>query len=102
VSWTAPDPLRLHAAFTAHGERAEIDFDIHGSGRLDSVVMPRWGNPGSSDFRYVNFGGFVDEEGAFGGYTIPVRLRIGWRPPNSGFDLEGEFFRCIVDDAAWR
>ena len=40
--------------------------------------MPRWGNPGGLKFDYYNCGGTVEEEATFGGYTIPVRMRVGW------------------------
>jgi hypothetical protein len=51
VLWTASDLSHVHAGFTAHGENAEIDYAIDESGRLDTVNMPRWGNPGGSEFR---------------------------------------------------
>jgi hypothetical protein len=71
-------------------------------GRLASVKMPRWGNPEGAEFHAVDFGGVAEEERTFGGYTIPMRLRIGWYFGNSRFESEGELFRVTVDDATYR
>lgn len=102
VSWTAPDAYHPHARFTAHNETAEIDYAIDENGRVESVNMPRWGNPGNAEFRYANFGGFVEQEATFSGHTIPTRLRVGWHFGTERFESEGEFFRVTVDDAAYR
>jgi hypothetical protein len=64
--------------------------------------MPRWGNPGGSTFGCANFGGFVEQEGSFSGYTIPIRMRVGWHFGSERFESEGEFFRVVIDDAAYR
>lgn len=102
VSWKAPDSSRAHANFTAHGEAAVIDFAIDTHGALQSVSMPRWGNPEGAAFRYATFGGFLEKEAAFGGYTIPTRLRVGWHFGTERFETEGEFFRAAIDSAAYR
>jgi len=41
-------------------------------------------------------------EGAFSGYTIPTRMRVGWHFGTPKFDTEGEFFRVVIDDAIYR
>lgn len=64
--------------------------------------MPHWGNPGGAEFGYEDFGGVVVEEGTFGDYTIPTRLRIGWYFGTDRFEPEGEFFRVTVDEATYR
>jgi hypothetical protein len=102
VSWTTSNVCHAHARFNAHGEAAEIDCAIDENGRLKTVNMPRWGNPGGGEFCYANFGGFVDQEHTFGGYTIPVRMRIGWHFGAEAFESEGEFFRVVIDDAVYR
>jgi hypothetical protein len=102
VSWSAPELLRPRARFTVQGEKAELALCIDGSGRLKSLKFPRWGNPGGGGFRYVDFGGLVEEEGTFGGYTIPTRLRVGWYFGTDRFEREGEFFRATIDSAEYR
>jgi hypothetical protein len=92
----------LHAGFVVQGERAKLDFTIDQAGRLKTFTLPRWGNPDSTEFRYVDFGGILEEEGTFGGYTIPTRLRIGWYFGSERFESEGEFFRATIDNAIYR
>lgn len=98
VSWTGSDRSHTHARFTAHNETAEIDYVIDNKGRLQSINMPRWGNSEGSTFRYANFGGFVEREGTFGGYTIPTSVRAGWHFGTDKFESSGEFFRVVLDD----
>ncbi|PYU63894.1 MAG: hypothetical protein DMG49_27585 [Acidobacteria bacterium] len=102
VSWTESGTSSPHARFNAHSETAEIDFLVDEIGRLKSVSMPRWGNPNGSEFRCTNFGGFVEQERRFGGYTIPTRMRVGWYFGSERFESEGEFYRVMIDDAAYR
>jgi hypothetical protein len=106
VSWTSTDssPLdsNLHSSFVVQGERAELDFTIDPTGRLKTFKLPRWGNPDDTEFRYVDFGGILEEEATFCGYTIPTRLRIGWYFGSERFESEGEFFRATIDDAIYR
>jgi hypothetical protein len=106
VSWASTDSSHLdsslHSSFVVQGERAELDFTIAQTGRLKTFKLPRWGNPEGAEFRYVDFGGIVEEEGTFCGYTIPTRLRIGWYFGTERFESEGEFFRATIDDAIYR
>jgi hypothetical protein len=102
VGWSSREPERIHASFTAHGENSRIDLKIDQNGVLKSTQMPRWGNFGGKEFREIDFGGFVEEEGQFGGYNVPVRLRIGWYPTGDGFEQGGEFFRVAIDSIEYR
>jgi hypothetical protein len=85
-----------------HGHSASLDLAVSEVGRLQSVSLPRWGNPAGGEFRFVPFGGLVEEEGTFDGYTIPVRLRVGWYFGTDRFAAAGEFFRVRIDDAVYR
>ncbi len=102
VSWTASDTFRPHARFTAHEEVADLKYLIDEEGRLRTVEMPRWGNPDGTKFGYTSFGGIVETERTFGGYTIPSRMRAGWYFDSDRFDSDGEFFRVTIDDAIYR
>ena len=64
--------------------------------------MPRWCNAGNRSFEYVAFGGTVEEERSFGGYTVPTRMSVGWHFGTERFESEGEFFRVTIDDAVFR
>lgn len=102
IAWTASGPSRFHASFTAHGDAAEIDYVTSENGALQSGSMPRWGNPDGGPFRLVNFGAVVEQEGHFGGFTIPTRVRAGWHFGTDRFERDGEFFRATIDDAIYR
>ena len=49
--------LPVPCEFHGHNEPAEVDYGIDQDGRLKTVSMPRWDNPGGADFRYANCGG---------------------------------------------
>jgi len=84
------------------GEIGELALAVDDQGALKSLSLSRWGNPGGADFHYVPFGGVVEQEGSFSGYTIPTRLRVGYYPGTERFEQDGEFFRCTVDEALYR
>ncbi len=101
VSWNTAGTC-LHAGFTAHGERAGIDYTVNAGGQLATVSMERWGNPEGGEFHYLPCGGFVEEESTFAGYTIPTRMRVGWHFGTDRFERQGEFFRVTIDEALYR
>lgn len=87
---------------TVAGETADITLGIDDVGRVNKLHLSRWGNPEGKEFRYVDFGGVVEEEGTFGGYTIPTRVRVGYYAGTERFETEGEFFRSSIDSARYR
>lgn len=102
VTWSSTEASHLHASFMAQGEQAELDLTIDQTGRLTSAKLPRWSNPDGTEHGYVDFGATVEEEGAFCGYTIPTRLRVGWYFGIERFESEGEFFRATIDHVIYR
>jgi hypothetical protein len=102
VAWTAVDDQRVQARFDVHGHPVAVTLTIDAHGRLESVQLPRWGDPGGGAFREARFGGFAEEERTVKGYTIPSRLRIGWYPGTEQFKTDGEFFRATVDTVTYR
>jgi hypothetical protein len=102
ISWSAPESGHAIARFAAHGEDAQLDLQIAGNGALQTVSMPRWGNPGGGPFRYHPFGGIIEAEREFSGYTIPVSVRVGWGFNGVAFEPGGEFFHATIDDAEYR
>ncbi len=101
VAWTTDDS-DLCAKFAAQGETATLLLTLDDRGQLKTLRLSRWGNPEGNEFHYADFGGIVEEEGTFDGYTIPTRLRIGWYFGTDQFASEGEFFRVTVDSALYR
>jgi hypothetical protein len=102
VAWTELEAGRIRAAFPVGGEASGLELAVGDQGDVDSILLQRWGNPGGGSFRYGAFGGLVEDEGTFDGYTIPSRLRIGWHFGSGRFEQEGEFFRVTVDRAVYR
>ena len=101
VEWSARDEAVAHARFAVDGLDADLELTLrHGS--LQSVALPRWGNPGGGRFREIEFGAVVEREATFGGYTIPARLRVGWYFGTDRFDSDGKFFHATIDDAVFR
>jgi hypothetical protein len=102
VSWTAHDSCHPDAHFKVRTDTQPLALTIDDKGGLKTLKLQRWGNPEGSEFHEANFGGVVEEEGMFGGYTIPTRVRIGWYFGTDRFEPDGEFFRATVDDAKYR
>ncbi|MEQ8995127.1 MAG: hypothetical protein RID53_01335 [Coleofasciculus sp. B1-GNL1-01] len=102
ISWTAPDTVHAHGNLTQFGERCNLILTVDHQGGLESVNLRRWGNPEGGEFHYENFGGVVEAEGTFGGYTIPTRLLGGWHFGSERFESEGAFFRVTIDQAIYR
>ena len=100
--WTAGENSSLRVDFPVLDNRMELSLNVIPDGRLQSFEFSRWDNPDNQGFRFVPFGGVVEEEGTFGGYTIPTRLRVGWYFGTNRFEKEGEFFRVTVDNAVYR
>jgi hypothetical protein len=102
VAWTASDALHPRAAMTLLGHAAQLEMTVGETGRLETIKTSRWGNPERGEFRSLDFGAVAEEEATFDGYTIPIRLRVGWHFVNGRFESDGEFFRGIIDDATFR
>lgn len=101
-AWNTVDSSRVVVKFTRQDEPAEIRLNIDKDARVQSVKMRRWCNPDGRGFRYEDFGAIVEQEAAFGGFTIPSRLRSGWYFGTDRFESEGEFIRVTIDEATYR
>ena len=101
VTWTANEGGVAHAHFDVGRVPADVAFALD-QGCLQFVALSRWGNPDGGAFRSIDFGAMVEQEATFGGYTIPVRLHVGWYFGTDRFEPEGEFFRVTIDDARYR
>jgi len=99
VSWFAPDSEHLTATFRGSQNAHSVELTIDPSGRVESLGVYRWGNPGGGPFRLEKFGGVIEAERTFSGFTIPSRVRVGWYFGSPRFESEGEFFRATIHDA---
>lgn len=92
----------LQPRLSLSGQRVGLTLHTSDQGQLDALRLERWGNPEGGEFHAVSFGGVVEQEGTFGGYTIPTRLRAGWYFGTDRFDSDGEFIRITLDQAVFR
>lgn len=101
VSWQE-SAEGLQVNFTSYDRPTALTFTTRPTGQLKTLSMQRWGNPTNSEFQLLPFGGIIEVEKTFDGYTIPSQVRIGWYFDSDRFEPEGEFFRAIVDHASFR
>lgn len=102
LNWEAPDGSHIVAHLPIFARTVPVTMTIGSRGEIEQSVMQRWGNPNGAPFAERPFGGLVEEERTFDGYTIPSRVRVGWYFGTERFEGEGEFFRCTIDDAAFK
>ncbi len=102
IIWTELNAAQVQATFTALGEPAKVMLTVSSQGVLEQIDVDRWGSLKGEAFHYSDFGGMVEDNGTFDGYTIPTRLRVGWFFGSERFESEGESFHCTIDDAIYR
>lgn len=78
VEWeqAGPDAARLRVP--SNGAVIVLEMLLHPNGAVKEISGARWSdaNPDKS-FRLQPFGGTIEQEGRFGGYTIPTRVQVG-------------------------
>jgi hypothetical protein len=80
VRWEALDDESARATIKIDEETITLDLFIEPYGRLREIRILRWGNQTEDGgYDYIPFGGQIQEERAFGGYTIPSKVGVGWR-----------------------
>ncbi|MFP4692268.1 MAG: DUF6920 family protein [Halothece sp.] len=100
VKWKALDEFEAEATLTRWGETTQLILNISPTGQLNSIRFQRWGHPQNNG--YGNFGGYLEQESSFSGYTIPTKVRVGWDFTGDHFQGEGEFFRATIDHAIYQ
>ena len=94
------DAESARATMKIGGETITLNLFIEPGGRLREIRILRWGNQTEDgSFGYIPFGGQIQEERAFGGFTIPSKVGVGWR---LGADRYFEFFRAQIENAVFR
>ncbi len=89
---------RVQASINGKSVESITDLGLAESGRLDTMSVNRWGNPDGGDYKMLTFGGTMEDEKTFGGYTIPTRMRVGWHYGTDSLE-KGEFFRAEITHA---
>jgi hypothetical protein len=100
VKWEASDDGSARATMKIGEETITLNLLVEPDGRLREIKILRWGNQTEDgNFGYIPFGGRIQEERSFGGYTIPSKVGVGWR---LGTDRYFEFFRAQIENADFR
>lgn len=99
VRWSSAGPDEATFEIDLFGRTTAVTLRLSPTGRVETIAFDRWGNPDGQPFGLYPFGGFVDEETTFGGFTIPSRLRLGWGFDGERFGADGESFRATIDAA---
>ncbi|MBD0390496.1 MAG: hypothetical protein ICV54_29360 [Nostoc sp. C3-bin3] len=100
VSWQAIDEKTIQASLKIDGEPVTLTLVIDTNGKLLKLSLPRWGeHTEDGSFAYIPFGGEVQKEHTFGGFTIPSQMSVGWW---FGTDRYSEFFRATIEQAEFR
>jgi hypothetical protein len=102
VTWSQESETQPRACLSCLGETTQLKLELNSQGGLESLRFARWGNPDGGEFGYGDFGGVVEAEETFEGYTVPTRLRIGWHAGTDRFETDGEFFRVVIDTIRYR
>ena len=93
------DDRRFVAVYPLDGEETRLKLTVDDEGRLLEGVLPRWGNQTETgEFAYIPFGGKVEEERTFDGYTIASGASVGWW---FGTERYREFFRVTLDRVSY-
>jgi Family of unknown function (DUF6544) len=100
VKWEALDDESTQTTIKIGEEMTTLTLFVEPEGRLREIRILRWGNQTEDgSFGYVPFGGQMQEERDFGGYTIPSKVSVGWR---LGTDRYFEFFRAQIEHTVFR
>lgn len=97
VVWQAISANNIQANFEIDSEPITLNLTIDRDGRLLSLSVARWGeNAEDKNWQYIPFGGKVEAEQTFGGYTIPSELNAGYW---FGTDRYWAFFQANIIEA---
>lgn len=95
VDWRAIDEHTIQASLKIDGEPITLTLVIDSNGKLLKFSLPRWGDRTSDGgWAYIPFGGEVQAERSFDGYTIPSQVSAGW---GYGTDSYFESFRTAIE-----
>lgn len=99
IRWESVDDETVKAALSIDGEEFTLTLTVAEDGAPERVRLNRWGDmAGDGHFEEISFGAEFSGENSFGGYTVPTKISVGWRP---GTDQYLEFFRAEVTSAVF-
>ncbi len=94
VNWQEIDDNTIQANFDIDGEPVKLTMVIDADGKFLQVSLPRWGDQTETgEHEYIPFGGEVEGESTFNGFTIPSQIAVGWW---LGTEKYSEFFHATI------
>jgi hypothetical protein len=100
VHWEEVDQSRARFSMTAGGETVVATITVTPDGSLRHVSAMRWHDgTNTAEAGYVRFDVELDNDRTFQGYTLPTRIRAGWR---LGEHDEYPFFWAELSEAVFR
>lgn len=100
--WIVANDSTLQTHLSLFGEITELRLTIDDTGKIIEVAFPRWGNYQQDAYCYHQFGGYMQQEGEFGGYRIPTKILVGWNFGEDSFEENGAFFCANILEAVYR
>jgi hypothetical protein len=96
VTWSADDDTHICASFSVGTHVIKLQLFVGSDGRVQSLVMDRWGDPeNSGTWGQHRFGMAVSDYANFDGVAIPSKGRAGWHFDTDRWD---EGFRYRITD----
>lgn len=97
VVWQAISDNTIRANFEVDREPITLTLNIDSYGKVLNISLPRWGDSTEDkNWQYIPFGGEVEAEAIFNGYTIPAKMNAGYW---FGTDNYWAFFQAIIERA---
>lgn len=95
VDWLAIDDNTIQASLKIDGEPITPTLVVDPDGKLLKFSLPRWSDRSpDGSWAYTPFGGEVQAERSFDGFTIPSQVSAGWW---YGTDSYSESFRAAIE-----
>jgi hypothetical protein len=100
VQWEQVGPNTARVTVTRTQPAIMLELTIDEAGALKEIVGQRWSNANPEQrFRLQPFGGTMEAEATFEGYTIPSRLKVG---NHFGTEDYLPFFQAEIVSARYR
>ncbi|MCX7595180.1 MAG: hypothetical protein N2235_15755 [Fischerella sp.] len=100
VNWQTINERTIQASLKIDGEPVTLTLIIDADGKVLKISFPRWGeHTNNGSFTYIPFGGEVQQEKTYAGFTIPSQINLGWW---FGTESYLEFFRSKIERAEFR
>ena len=97
IAWRAISNSTIQANFKIDGEPITLNLTIDRDGKLLSLSLPRWADDTEDkNWQYIPFGGKIQAEQTFDGYTVPCELNAGYW---FGTDRYWTFFQATIIEA---